>query len=383
MIKKAGFLALAICLLLALFSPGLTWAQSELVILDSSAQADFPQGLNFTLSAESSAEITDIRLHYRVDRMSFAPVTSEIYIEFVPATAVSINWTLEMIRIGGLPPGSSVEYWWTVTDARDDRVATAPAAVLFNDSRYAWQSLTEGKIILYWYQGDAAFAQELMAAAQGALEHLKDYTGAELEKPVKLYIYASARDLQGSMIYPQEWTGGVAFTRYGIVAIGITPDNLDWGERTIAHELTHLVIHQVTLNPYNDLPTWLDEGLAMHSEGPLEPVFAGYLNGAIAEGRLISVQSLASPFSAYAGEAALSYAQSYSLVEFLVMSYGQERMFELLNTFREGSTYDGALEKVYGFDMDGLDALWQQWVTQPEPSVLEKEIELVLAGVGY
>ena len=380
MIKKLTLLALAIFSLLALLGPGLVRAQPELTIRDSSAQVAFPLAISFGVSAESAADITDIRLHYRVDRLSFAPVTSEAYIEFRPAKAVSVNWSLEMIRIGGLPPGSSVEYWWTVEDAGGDKAATAPAIVLFADNRYDWRSLTEGRVTLYWYQGDEPFAQELMAAVQQALGRLNDYTGVELEKPVKLYIYASAQDLQGSMIYPQEWTGGVAFTRYGIMAIGISNDNLDWGKQAIAHELTHLVIHQVTLNPYTNLPTWLDEGLAMHSEGPLESVFVNYLNGAIAENRFISVQSLSSPFSAYAGEAALSYAQSYSLVEFLITSYGQDKMFELLSTFRAGATYDGALEKVYGFDMDGLDALWQEWVT-PQP-VTQREPGLVLAGAS-
>ena len=380
MIKKLTLLALAIFSLLALLGPGLVRAQPELTIRDSSAQVAFPLAISFGVSAESAADITDIRLHYRVDRLSFAPVTSEAYIEFRPAKAVSVNWSLEMIRIGGLPPGSSVEYWWTVEDAGGDKAATAPAIVLFADNRYDWRSLTEGRVTLYWYQGDEPFAQELMAAVQQALGRLNDYTGVELEKPVKLYIYADAQDLQGSMIYPQEWTGGVAFTRYGIMAIGISAGNLDWGKQAIAHELTHLVIHQVTLNPYTNLPTWLDEGLAMHSEGPLESVFVNYLNGAIAENRFISVQSLSSPFSAYAGEAALSYAQSYSLVEFLITSYGQDKMFELLSTFRAGATYDGALEKVYGFDMDGLDALWQEWVT-PQP-VTQREPGLVLAGAS-
>jgi len=209
-----------------------------------------------------------------------------------------------------------------------------------------------------------------MAAAQQALTKLGQDTGAELEKPVKLYIYADAQDLQGAMIYPQEWTGGVAFTRYGIIAIGIAPDNLSWGKRAIAHELAHLVIHQMTLNPYSGLPTWLDEGLAMYAEGPLVPLYKAYLDKAIAENSLISVRSLSSPFSAYAEESLPSYAQSYSLVEFLIGSYGQDKMLELLLTFKQGSSYDAALEKVYGFDMDGLDTLWQDYVSgQYQPAV--------------
>ena len=382
MINKARLLALAVCLFLALLVPSLVQAQGRLAILNSSAQAEFPLRLNFGLSAESDTNITDIRLHYRVEQVGFAQVTSEVYMEFVPASSVNINWSLEMIKIGGLPPGSSVEYWWTVEDARGDQVETAPVQVRFDDIRYPWQSLTEGKVIICWYQGDQSFAQELMLTAQQALARLAEDTGAELEKPVKLYIYANTQDLQGAMIYPQEWTGGVAFTRYGVMAIGIAPGNVDWGKRAVAHELTHLVIHQITLNPYIDLPVWLDEGLAMHTEGPLEAVFSSSLSGAIAENRLISVRSLSSPFSAYAEESVLSYAQSYSLVDFLITNYGRGKMLELLNTFRQGSSYDGALEGVYGFDMDGLDALWRDYVTTPaQPSAME--MPAVLVGAGY
>jgi len=370
MIKKASLLALVICLLLTVLSPSLVQAQTGLTLLSSSAQVEFPSRLIFNLSAESDVNITDIRLCYTVDRVSFAQVTSEVYIEFMPTTTVDVSWTLEMVRIGGLPPGSSMEYWWTVEDAKGEKIETIPAQLQFNDTRYSWHSLTEGKVTIYWYEGGESFAQELMAAAQQALTKLGQDTGAELEKPVKLYIYADAQDLQGAMIYPQEWTGGVAFTRYGIIAIGIAPDNLSWGKRAIAHELAHLVIHQMTLNPYSGLPTWLDEGLAMYAEGPLVPLYKAYLDKAIAENSLISVRSLSSPFSAYAEESLPSYAQSYSLVEFLIGSYGQDKMLELLLTFKQGSSYDEALENVYGFDMDGLDTLWQDYVSgQYQPAV--------------
>jgi len=380
MTKKAHLLALIFCLFLALLAPSLVQAQGGLAILDSRAQAEFPYRLNFSLSAESDVNITDIRLHYRVDRIGFAQVISEVYVEFVPANTVRIDWPLDMVKVGGLPPGSSIDYWWAVEDAKGDRVETAPVVVTFDDTRYPWQSLTEGKVAIYWYQGDESFARELMATAQQALARLAEDTGAELEKPVKLYIYANTQDLQGAMIYPQEWTGGATFIRHGIVAIGIAPGNVDWGKRAIAHELSHLVISQVTLNPYIDLPNWLDEGLAMHTEGPLEPVFADSLNRAIAEDRLISVRSLSSPFSAYAEKSILSYAQSYSLVDFLITNYGRGKMLELLNTFRQGDSCDGALGKVYGFDMDGLDALWRDYVTTPaQPSTMPA----ALAGVGY
>lgn len=364
MIKKLFILALALCLFLAILSPSLVQAQGELTVLDSSATAMFPAQLNFNLSARSNVNITDIRLCYTVERTGFAQVVSEAYVEFTPDTIVDVSWALSMVYFGGLPPGSSMEYWWKVADASGDRVETTPASVQFDDVRYSWRSLTEGEITIYWYQGDQSFAQELMAAAQQALVRLASDTGAELGTPVRLYIYASSDDLRGAMIFPQEWTGGVNFPQYHIIAIGISEANITWGKTAIAHELTHQVIYQVTANPYNSLPPWLDEGLATYSEGELSQFLASYLETAVADDSLISVQSLSSPFSAYAEEAYLSYAQSYSLVEFLINTYGQVKMLQLLNVFKEGSGYDAALESVYGFDMDGLDSLWREHIAQ-------------------
>jgi len=364
-------LVLALCLVLSTASAIPIEARDGLSVVSSSVQAEFPLQLSFNLSAQSDVEITDIRLHYVVDQASFAQVTSEVYIEFTPSSTVDARWTWDMRKTGGLPPGSGVDYWWTVEDAKGKTVETPSARVQFDDARYFWRSLTEGKVMLYWYEGEQAFAQELMTSAQQALVRLTEDTGAYLEKPVKIYIYADSSDLQGAMVYPQEWTGGVAFTRYDIIAIGIAPNDLDWGKRAIAHELAHLVINQVTFNPYSGLPTWLDEGLAMYAEGTLQPQFSSYLNEAIDKNSLISVRSLSSPFSAYGGEAYLSYAESYSLVEFLITNYGQGKMLDLLHTFRQGSSYDAALKEAYGFDADGLDKLWRSYITAPVQSAEE------------
>ena len=323
-----------------------------------SVEVEFPLNLHFKLSAESDADISDIRLYYTVEQESFAEVVSEVFIEFEPDTVAGVQWTWDMRRTGGLPPGTVIEYWWTVEDIDGDNISTAPVTLRFDDDRYSWRSLTEDAVTIYWYQGEQSFAEEIMSAARLALSRLAEDTGAHPKKAVSLYIYASSQDLLGAMIFPQEWTGGAAYTHYGVIVIGINTSNLSWGKRAIAHELTHLIVHQMVFNPYNAIPTWLNEGLSMYNEGELENTFTAYLEKAIREDNLISVRSLTSPFSAYASQSYLSYAQSYSLVDFLISNYGQAKMLELLNTFSRGSSYDGALEMVYGFDMKGLDNLW-------------------------
>lgn len=361
MIKKASLLSLVICFTSILSSSCSFETQSRLAILESTVEVDFPSKLIFNLSVESDVNITDIRLHYAVDRMSLADVTAEAFIELEPDTNIDTKWSWYMKKIGGLPPGSTITYWWTAEDASGDIVETNPVRFQFDDDRYSWRSLTEGKITLYWYEGTQSFAQELMVTAQQELARLVKFTDTELGNPVKIYIYANANDLRGAMIYRQEWTGGIAFPRYGIITIGIAPEMLDWGKRAIAHELSHVVIQKMAFNPYTELPTWLDEGLAMYAEGTLEPAYRYRLYDAVVTQTLISSRSLSSPFSTYFNEAFLSYAQSYSLVEFLINNYGQSKMLELLNIFKQGDICDEALAKIYGFDTDGLDTLWQEY----------------------
>jgi hypothetical protein len=358
--KKLAF-TFVVILLLGLLIPGGVQAGSGPAILESTVVVNFPASLTFNITAASDVNIIDIRLHYLVDRMGHARIVSEIPMVVTPATRVTTQWIWDMRMSGGMPPGSSIDCWWTVSDASGGKLETAPATVHIEDNRYTWRSTTWGIVTLYWYQGDDAFAGELMDAVQEALSRLADNTGAALEDPVRLYIYASSSDLRGSMIFPQEWTGGVAFTEYGVIAIGIAPNSsgLTWGKRAIAHELTHLVIHQVTFNPYNSLPTWLDEGLAMTAEGELEPEFAAILSKSRSGNTLISIRSLASPFSANTDESLLGYAESYEVVTYLINEFGREKMLALLSTFEQGSGYDEALSKVYGFDMDGLNTKWK------------------------
>jgi hypothetical protein len=364
MIKRIILMTSALFLL---FSPSPVAAVDGIVFIDMDVDINFPNQAVFTIEAESYVDIVDVRLYYQVDRMNYAEVVSEGWADFTPANMVEANWVWDM-RNSSLPPGAEVLYWWMVEDADGNRFETSPEIMHFNDERYSWQSLNStmplgGELSLFWYAGDSTFAQELMDACEEGLTRSTQDIGAYPEEPIDIYIYASTVDLKGAMIFPQEWTGGVAFTAFSTIAIGISPSELDWGKRALVHELMHLVVHQATFSPYGQLPLWLDEGLAMYSEGELDPALRSYLEEAISKDELISVRSLCSPFSAYSEKASLSYAQSYSLVVYLLDNYGQDSMLDLLTILKQGSTYDEALTEVYGFDIDGLDARWRATLT--------------------
>ena len=357
-----------IAILSAVLVPNSSYSAASGITLESSVQVSFPTSMTFEVKAQSDANIVKLRLHYIVDRQNYANVVSEGWAQFNPATSVDTQWLWDM-RNSSLPPGTQVEYWWTAEDAAGKTSETGRSTVSFDDTRYKWQSITTGPVTLLWYNGDSSFADTLMTAAQQGLQRIESDIGAMPQGHVRIYIYASTQALQSALLFPQQWEGGVTFEGYNVIAIGVSPSQLDFGKRAVPHELTHWIVGQLTFNDYGaGLPIWLDEGLATYGEGSLSPDYQAALNYAISNNQLISVRSLSSPFSAISEQAYISYGEANSIVTFLIQKYGKDKMVQLLGVFYQGSGYDEALEQVYGFDQDGLDALWQQSLGIKMPS---------------
>ncbi|MBN1366743.1 MAG: peptidase MA domain-containing protein [Dehalococcoidales bacterium] len=356
----------AVCIIIALlaiaaFIPlrysSQTAAATSTITLTPSIQSAFPNSITFKIQADSGAVINQLRLHYVVEKQNYAEVVSEGWPVFTPAASVNTQWVWDM-RKSPLPVGTTVEYWWT---ARDDAGHTEESdrySFAFDDTLHNWKSMVEGPITLFWYDGDNEFADSLMAAARQGLETIENDIGIVPEGTVRIYIYGSQSDLLSSQLFAPDWQGGVTFQGYDVIAIGVSPGQLAFGLSATPHELTHWVMGHHIFNPYGaGLPVWLDEGLATYVQ---EEQYDNWLNYAITKNKLISVRTLSSPFSAIAEQAYISYAESQSIVTFLLSEYGKDKMAELFDAFSDGATDDAALMQVYGFDQDGLDRLWRQ-----------------------
>ncbi len=330
-------------------------------IISTRVENDFPQSLNFSIEAESTHLITELQFIYTVPKILRPSVTVTQYPDFEPGTYVEADWSWDA-RKASIPPGAEIEYKWVIENSAEDRIETETVSRTFDDIRHDWRELEDEDIHLFWYEGKDSFGQELMEAAQQALVKHAETTDSELEEQVQIYIYGSTEDLHDAVLYTDEWTGGMAFPEYGIIAIGVEPYNLEWGKRAVTHELSHMVIYQVTYSPLSDVPAWLDEGIAMYSEGELTGNFKQRLEKAISEDNLFSIRSISGNFPAATEEAELAYAQSYSLVEFLIENFGSAKMQQLLQAFSAGTSLDDALLEVYGFDSKQLETDWRNTV---------------------
>ncbi len=354
-------LLMALILPLVIFSPA-AQAQEAITVSNNEYEEVFAEKIVFRLRVESQSEIEEITLFYRIRDEA---ATNRAYPEFEPGLAVETEWTWEL-KAGDIAVGSEIRYYWKVTNTAGEQLKTEPVIFTYQDTRFEWQSLSEGKLTLYWYGQDQEFGQHLLDVAVQALTRLQEEVGVELEEAVKIYVYLSKSDMSMAISSRSESfdaqiiTLGMAIGKHTMILLG-TASGV---EQTIAHELSHIVVHLATDNPLGGIPAWLDEGLAMYAEGELPPHNAIALEDAIRNDELISVRSL----SSYTGDPEqvdLYYGEAYSLVDFMLQEYGKEKMGQLLAIFKEGSHQEDALREVYGFGLDELDDQWRAYLGLP------------------
>jgi hypothetical protein len=374
---KRHFWISLILISIVMLLPTLVRAQEPTTeILAETVESQFRQQITARLVAEHSAEISEIEFFYRVVGQR---ATSRNVAEFEPGTTIEASFNIEQDRQETyMPPGTEFEYWWRLTDVDGNVTKTEPQFYLYMDNRFDFKTLSNDRITLYWYNGSRTFGDRLFEQAKTALNRLETEVGVSLDQPIKIFIYGSHQDLISALsTSAQEWTGGVAFTDYGVVVIGIAADNLDWGLGAMTHELTHLIIHQATDNPYGDLPRWLDEGLAVYNENPdsLDEQFRETFSEAVKTDSLMTLQTLSSSFPADPDAANLAYGQSGVVVAFIIREYGGEAMAKLLDIFSEGALYDNALEEALGENTQSLDNAFRASVgldplpgTEPAPA---------------
>lgn len=346
---------LACVLACTLAGPGMARADGAIQVVRDTYQVQFAQGITFHIEVAAQSAIQQVTLYYLQVGQGLT-VKVPLPVE-AGQTTFEYTWALEP---GDVPVGAGLQYYWRIKDAAGNELRTSPTDLVYDDGRFSWKPLAAGNITLFWYGSDQARAKRLLGYATQALTRLQEEMGVTVDQPIRIYVYENKSDM--SMALPQQsnafddrvLTLGVVVDKGTLLILGSHPDV----EGTIAHEMAHVVVGLATDNPYAELPRWLDEGLAMVSEGDLPTDNQQALDDAVRRNALISVNSL----SGYTGdpeEVDLFYGEVYSLVEFMLKTYGKEKMSQLLAAVHEGLYQEEALQKVYGFGLDELDTQWR------------------------
>ncbi|MCX6640651.1 MAG: peptidase MA family metallohydrolase [bacterium] len=216
----------------------------------------------------------------------------------------------------------------------------------------------QGKI--YFHTGDEENTAELNRAIARALPDVDTKLNVRLSRPVQIYLASSQNEfdqLTGGRLPP--WSQGVSFPQNGSIVLKSAAFSHDVStlNRTAVHELVHLLL-AVKAGPY--VPRWLGEGLALllSQEGVEKSRMP--IARALWSGKLIRLTDVEQVDTFTADRAELAYLESQQAVEFLTQRYGWKAVSRVLDSMRQGKSWDDALFSEVGVDQAGLEAQWQE-----------------------
>lgn len=135
----------------------------------------------------------------------------------------------------------------------------------------------------------------------------------------------------------------------------------------LPHEISHLILHDFF--SWDKVPIWFDEGIAQLQEAD-KVEKAGRLM------RLLVQRGAYIPFYDFvrldirkerqAGRVEAFYAQSLSIIDFLITKYGNNAFRRLCRNLRDGENFEEALSKAYNNNIKTLLELENHWLKYME-----------------
>ncbi|MBM3496931.1 MAG: hypothetical protein FJX72_21810, partial [Armatimonadetes bacterium] len=140
-------------------------------------------------------------------------------------------------------------------------------------------------------------------------------------------------------------------------------------EQAALHEIAHAAVHDIAGDA---VPRWLDEGIAVWTEGGCSPIENRRLRLAANKRRVPSMQQIEGSLGSYdvdldSGQASLAYAAAGTFIAFLAERSGAGRVRDVLTRGRTRGDAGRALRATFGRDLRGLEAEWRsaQWPEGP------------------
>ncbi|MGI8690248.1 MAG: peptidase MA family metallohydrolase [Thermomicrobiales bacterium] len=367
--RYARRVSLLFALLLALAAlpvslPPPARAAGAVTVAASTAAPDFPQHIAFHLEASAQgAEIARVALLYHPVA---TPTVERIAIPTERGSHVALDYALDT-QDHYLPPGIDVEYRWLLALSDGTETRTSPVTFRYMDGREQWTQVTSGPVTLWWDGSDAHIGQDAADTAARTISRLSGTFHVPGDRPVRILLYTNQRDmLAGLPPNSATWLGGSSTPALDLVQAVVDPTESGAESapaaqirRVIPHEVSRLITYRASENPYNTLPTWLDEGVATANQETPDLRLRPLLFDAATGGTLIPLRALDAPFPLDPNRALLSYAESESVVGYITNAYKPGTLPALVAAFKDGLSYDEATQRVLKEGIDALDADWK------------------------
>lgn len=353
-----AFAAIAALVLGGLAALGSSPAVADNSITNVQATSGDPTSIVFGARVTAPAGLESATLVYRVLNPKEGDVGGRGEATFGPGSENDVSFTLETrTAMRYIPIGSQFRFHWEFVDTEGQAFQSEEAAFLFLDGRYRWSEKQLGQVTVYWYGGNEDFADRVLAAGESALEETEALLQVKVPYDVRIMVWASESDGELAMrprsrVFDElVRTGG---QRTGADLLFVFTATSD----VVRHEMAHIVTAVAGDGPVSRIPSWLDEGTAVYMQRSPRP-YESAIAFRIQTDNTLRLRNMDSPAND-PSQVDLFYGQSWSTVLYLIDTYGEQAFADLYQQVREGARMDTALERVYGFDQDGLYNLWRE-----------------------
>ena len=327
-------------------------------VLSDATEVRFPGDVVFNLEVEGESDIVEVRLYFRVPPSGMWMYT---YPDLAPSRHVRTRFDLDISGISYLPPGTELEYYYSVVDSRGNVLDTSPETFMYVDGRFRWRSTRAGPLEIYWHDLSDKRVQEVARQVEVSLQEIAALLETGLDRPMRGIIYNSRSEAREAFPFQSQTTTeqqvfqGFAFPERGVfVGIGLRPG-------LIVHESAHLMLEEATDSPGARLPAWVNEGFATY----VEP--GGHRDSRVSLGGASARDMPLRHMYAIPGNLEgirYFYLKAGSVVGYLLENHGPEKFRGFLGQLDQGKSADNALNAAYGFGLDGLDQRWSSALGQ-------------------
>ena len=354
--KKRPALVLILILSIAFSPPNKAFAQDDGI--KTSSTIDYGSSIRLAVFATSGSSILRAAVFLRTDTSGTTRVEYAVSDPQDPAAAAI---SLDPASIG-LSAFDTLYYRWQVDLESGEVIQTEEHQLEYLDDRFDWERLEAGMIKIIWHDRDLQDAQDALETAHAAIDTIAQSYTLYPSRPITVVLYNNSRELQSALeLEGATWVGGTSRPGTGVMLISAPPgpEGLIELERLIPHEMAHLLLGQSSGNNVPLFPAWLAEGMATLIEGAPPPVRREALSAAAKEKTLIPLSDLCAAFPASEQQAVLAYAESASFVRYLLDIYGEGGLSLLLDAYREGTSCEGGVARVYQRSLSQLEAEWR------------------------
>ena len=238
---------------------------------------------------------------------------------------------------------------------------------------FDWHVAESEHLLLHYEPEFEDLADQAIVFLEQAYDHISTLTRHELSTKPPIVIFKSHYEFQQTNIIQAFLPPGVAGfaepLRYRMV-IPFDGD-LDNFRNVLVHELMHIFQYDIVnrgpvkriTNPIARPPTWIMEGMAQFAEGDvgMGTLDEMVLRDAVLTDELIPLEIMNSSWD-YLPNRFLAYKQSHSLMDYISMNYGPEKISRILRVWDSQTDTDKLLERLIKVDMKTLDERWQAYM---------------------